>query len=191
MDRDAPPGRLQPEQEEKLRRFVEELQRRGERTNLVGSTLRGEIEKHVEDSLGASGALGEGARVVDLGSGAGFPGIPLAIVRPDLDLVLVEIRERRVHFLRHIVRTLGLGCRVDRRRIEEPEAQRFDVALLRAVAEPRESIRMALEWVVPGGEIWVWAGPGIEIAGASAIALGPRGRILRVPEARVPRGTHG
>lgn len=181
--------RWSPDQEEKLRLFAEELRLRGERTNLVGSTSSEDIQRHIDDSLAAAGALDHSARVVDLGSGAGFPGIPLAIVRPDLDLVLVEIRERRAHFLRHIARTLGLGCRIERRRIEDPTEKRFDAALLRAVAEPRESIRMALDWVRPGGEVWVWAGAGVEITGASAISLGARGRILRVSAASVPRGT--
>jgi 16S rRNA (guanine527-N7)-methyltransferase len=185
----APGGRWSPDQEEKLRRFAEELRLRGERTNLVGSTSARDVQRHIDDSLAAAGALDRSARVVDLGSGAGFPGIPLSIVRPDLELVLVEIRERRVHFLRHIARTLDLGCRIERRRIEDPPERRFDVALLRAVAEPRESVRLALEWVLPGGEIWVWAGDGVEITGSSAVPLGARGRILRVPAAVVPRGT--
>ena len=63
------------------------------------------MRRHVEDSLAAADCLPEGSEIVDLGSGAGFPGVPLALSRPDLRVTLVEIRERRVNFLRHVVRT--------------------------------------------------------------------------------------
>src|SRR5262249_18479377 len=119
--------------------FLAALRQWGPRTNLVGSLDDAALTRHVEDSLAAAEHLPHSARVVDLGSGAGFPGIPLAIARPDLDLTLVEIRERRVHFLRHVVRQLELGCRIERRRIEEPLLPPFEFALLRAVAPPEES----------------------------------------------------
>jgi 16S rRNA (guanine527-N7)-methyltransferase len=154
--------------------------------NLVGSIDPGALQRHVSDSLAAAPLLPRGARAVDLGSGAGFPGIPLGIVRPDLDLTLVEIRERRVNFLRHVVRVLGLSCRVERRRIEEPPAEPFDYALLRAVAEPVLARAMAVPWVSASGEIWIWAGSGVRtdrVFLEPPVPLASGGSILRFSRA--------
>ena len=94
-----------------------------------------------------------------------------------------EIRERRVHFLRHVVRRLDLGCVIERRKIEEPLVPRFDFALLRAVAPPELSLELARPWVVPAGEVWIWAGPGAESppgVRVERIALDSGGQILRL-----------
>jgi 16S rRNA (guanine527-N7)-methyltransferase len=169
--------------QEAIGRFLAELRQWAPRTNLVGSTEAAALERHVSDSLAAADWLPPSARVVDLGSGAGFPGIPLAIARPDLDLTLVEIRERRVHFLRHVTRSLQLACSIERRRIEEPLSDRFDYALLRAVAEPVVSARLAGPWLKERGEAWIWSGPELSrspqpILGSIALASG--GQILRI-----------
>ena len=165
---------------DKLAQYLEELRIWASRTNLVGSTEDAALRRHVDDSLAAATYLPDGSRVVDLGSGAGFPGIPLAIQRPDLDLLLVEIRERRVHFLRHVVRSLGLGCEIRRQRIESAPPARFAFVLLRAVAPPEISMTLAQPWVEPDGEIWIWAGSrGAAPEPSSMIELASGGRILR------------
>ena len=142
---------------ELLDRFLEELQGWGEHMNLVGSLAPEALRVHIEDSLAAAPHLSEGARVVDLGSGAGFPGLPLAIARPDLRIALVEIRERRVSFLRHVVRTLDLGCEVLRVRIEDPPELPYDFALLRALAPPSEALPRAWPWIHDRGQVWIWS----------------------------------
>ena len=150
--------------------------------NLVGSTADEALRNHVEDSLSAAADLRDGARVVDLGSGAGFPGVPIAIARPDLAIVLVEIRERRVHFLRHVVRELELGAEVLRGSIDDAPDTGFDVALVRALAPPERALAMASPWIVSSGEIWIWTKvsipAGFEEVGA--VSLGERGRIAKV-----------
>jgi 16S rRNA (guanine527-N7)-methyltransferase len=196
-----PPPRgpeLSEDLERRLSRYAEELAAWGSRTNLVGSTAPEAIRLHVEEALAAVPALPQGALVADLGSGAGLPGLPIAIARPDLRVTLVEIRERRVHFLRHVARSLPVDCRILRLRIEDPPpGAAFDVALLRAVAGPLDSLRMGRPWVREGGEIWTWTRarlgdlPPEMRAGASEIPLGERGRILRVAASHVPRGTPG
>jgi 16S rRNA (guanine527-N7)-methyltransferase len=170
-----------------IQQYLAELRAWAPRTNLVGSIAPEALSRHVLDSLAAREHLSSGARVVDLGSGAGFPGIPLAIARPDLDLVLVEIRERRVHFLRHVVRRLGLRCRIERRRIEELPDEPFDFALLRAVAKPPVALAMATGWVHSDGEIWIWSGgsdrDGLPPA-LGGLALPSGGEILRIRRPR-------
>ena len=173
----------------KIAEFLRELARWGDRMNLVGSTDPAAMARHVEDSLAAVPHLGAGARVVDLGSGAGFPGLPIAIARRDLRLTLVEIREKRIAFLRHVVRTLELDVEIRRESIEAPPDARFDVALLRAVAPPERSLELARPWVNDAGQVWIWVGSGVELPGARAIALTSGGAILRTPAAAISRGT--
>ena len=174
--------------EARLDRYVEEIQRLGRRLNLVGSLEAEDIRVHVSDSLAGSPALPAGARVVDLGSGAGFPGIPLAIARADVDFTLVEIRERRVHFLRHAVRACGLSCRVIRQKIESP-SERFDIALARAVAAPAVVLRMAAPWLVAAGELWLWTRETDQSLGVPVLRsieiTSDRGRILCVAAAEI------
>jgi 16S rRNA (guanine527-N7)-methyltransferase len=172
-----------------LARFAEELTRWGARMNLVGSTEPAALARHFSDSLAGAAHLPQAARVVDLGSGAGFPGIPLAIARPDLDLTLVERREKRLSFLRHAVRELGLRAEVRAASIESAPGTPFAFALLRAVARPEQSARLALPWVHERGEIWIWAGAADRIPGASEIPLASGGHILRIRAHEFSRGT--
>ncbi len=175
-----------------LATYLEELRRWGARTNLVGSTERDALEIHVGDALAAAQHLPPGARVVDLGTGAGLPGIPLALARADVHFTLVDIRERRIHFLRHVVRRLGLDCEVRRARIEEPPGEPFDLALVRALAPPREAVPRARPWVSGEGEVWLWTTePSAQLPWPprAEIPLGARGAILRIPALAVPRGT--
>ncbi len=177
-----------------LERYLEELRRWGSRVNLVGSTEPADLLLHVEDARAAAAAIPRAARVVDLGSGAGLPGIPLAIERPDLRMTLVEVRERRVHFLRHVVRTLSLDIEVEHVDFREPPAAPFDHALARAVARMHEILPIAASWVEPEGEVWVWTRLSPTEAGvpdAAVLPLAPgRGSILRVVGASaVSRGT--
>jgi len=169
--------------------FSSELARWGARMNLVGSTDSDAIRRHVEDSLAAAAHLPPEAAVVDLGSGAGFPGIPLAIARPDLRLTLVEIREKRVAFLRHVARELALSIEIRPTSIETPSGPDFDFALLRAVARPERSLQLGLAWVNASGEVWIWSGPAAQLSGADEIPLESGGRILRIRAADLSRGT--
>jgi len=172
-----------------LAAYARELARWGERMNLVGSTDPGAIARHIEDALDAVAALPQGASVVDLGSGAGFPGLPIALARRDLAVTLVEIREKRLAFLRHVVRELAPHVEVLARSIEDEPPRAFDFALLRAVARPARSLELALPWVWPSGEVWIWSGPSDDLPGARHLALRSGGRILRLPAADFSRGT--
>jgi 16S rRNA (guanine527-N7)-methyltransferase len=180
------------EGEARLERFLREIEGWGKRVNLVGSVARSELAVHVSDSLAAAAQVPRGASVVDLGSGAGFPGIPLAIARPDLRVTLVEAREKKAHFLRHAVRVLELAAEVRWERFEERAPASFDVVCVRAVGPAGKVLPAAAGWAGPEGEIWLWTRLGAEEAPVrprAAVELGERGRILRFAASEFPRGT--
>ncbi|MFI9008642.1 16S rRNA (guanine(527)-N(7))-methyltransferase RsmG [Actinosynnema sp. NPDC053489] len=114
-------------------------------------------ERHVLNSAVVAELFPEGARVVDVGSGAGLPGIPLAIARPDLDLTLLEPMARRVAWLTECVDALGLEVTVVRGRAEEgPVRERLsdsDVVTARAVAPLERLTRWCLPLLRPGGRL--------------------------------------
>ncbi len=116
--------------------YVAVLATRGVEWGLMGPREVPRLwERHVLNSAAISGLVPEGSTVVDVGSGAGLPGIPLAILRPDLDIVLLEPLLRRADFLTGTVEELGLGdrVRVVRGRAEEHK-KTYDVVTCRAVA---------------------------------------------------------
>src|SRR5438093_9176422 len=91
--------------------YAGELRRWNERVNLTAITDEAAIvSRHFLDSLRCALSWGEPPlRLVDVGAGAGFPGLPLKILRPEIELMLVESVEKKAAFLRHIVATLGLN----------------------------------------------------------------------------------
>lgn len=106
-------------------------------------------ERHILNCAVVGELIGEGASVVDIGSGAGLPGIPLALARPDLRIVLVEPLLRRTVFLKEFIDAAGLEITVVRGRAEQPgvirEAGGADVVTSRAVAP----LAKLAEWSVP------------------------------------------
>ena len=121
------------------------------------------VENLLLDSLLFLRVLPAGiATLADLGSGAGLPGVPLKIVRPGIDVTLIESRERRASFLRAVVRDLGLdGMRVVNGRAEslvEEGGPRFDAVVMRCAGDPTEMIPLAAQLVAPGGLV-VASGP--------------------------------
>ena len=120
-------------------RYVEILSTAGLERGLMGPRERPRLwDRHVLNSTAASGSLGDGESVVDIGSGAGLPGIPLALARPDLRVTLVEPLLRRVTFLEEVVEELELDIHILRGRAEEKDvieqAGDADVVISRAVA---------------------------------------------------------
>ncbi|HBD21324.1 MAG TPA: 16S rRNA (guanine(527)-N(7))-methyltransferase RsmG [Dietzia sp.] len=120
-------------------RYVDFLATAGLERGLMGPRERPRLwDRHVLNSAAAESQLAQGESVVDIGSGAGLPGIPLALARPDLTITLVEPLLRRVTFLEEIIAELGIDVRVIRGRAEEKpviiEAGEADVVTSRAVA---------------------------------------------------------
>jgi 16S rRNA (guanine527-N7)-methyltransferase len=95
---------------ELFRRYLAELASWSARVNLLAACSEQEmIERHLLDSLAATRCLRGGEAVADFGAGAGFPGIPIAIVEPRIRIHLIESRRKRCSFLRHVVRTLRIA----------------------------------------------------------------------------------
>ena len=123
---------------ELARRYTEALATDGVVRGLIGPREPARLwTRHVLNSAAIAELIENGSSVVDIGSGAGLPGIPLAIARPDLQVTLVEPLERRTRFLLEMVESLGLlHCRVVRGRAEDVVAEcgNADVVTSRAVA---------------------------------------------------------
>jgi 16S rRNA (guanine527-N7)-methyltransferase len=136
--------------------FLRELWLWGEVTNLTGKLSEDELAFHcLESALGAS-LLAPGEGVLDIGSGAGFPGIPLAIW--GIRVTLLEPRERRSAFLRHLVRTLagpGLNAGVRADRVEKLSAPEFDSATVRAVGDLGAAVGEA-KFLKSKGKLLIW-----------------------------------
>ena len=121
---------------ESIQRYVDILLDRGISWGLIGPREGDRLwDRHVLNSVAISPLIPEGAGVVDVGSGAGLPGIPLAILRPDVSVTLLDSLARRSEFLRLAVDELELADRVSvvRARAEELRGQ-YDVVVSRAVA---------------------------------------------------------
>ena len=124
-------------------------------------------DRHVLNSVALAEAVPQGARVVDVGSGAGLPGIPLGLARPDLRLTLVEPMARRVEFLQDVVTALGAPWQVVRGRAEERSVVRavgpVDVVTARAVAPLPRLVGWCRGLLAPGSQL-------IALVGARAAA---------------------
>ena len=147
----------------RLGRFCGILLEWNKRVNLTGAqSLEVLLAEHLPDSFVAARLIPENACVVDIGSGGGLPGIPLAILRPDCRFDLVEPRGRRVAFLNTACRMCE--CRntgVTQARSEELKSRSYDVAMSRATFAPEEWLRLGRELVGAHGKVLVLSTSGI------------------------------
>jgi 16S rRNA (guanine527-N7)-methyltransferase len=140
------------------RRYAELLAGAGVERGLLGPREADRVwDRHLLNSAAIGELLEPGERVIDIGSGAGLPGIPLAIARPDLDIVLLEPLLRRSEFLTEAVAELGLAVEVVRGRAEEPWVrEQFgarDVAVSRAVAPLGKLTKWSMPLLRAGGRM--------------------------------------
>ena len=148
--------RLTPEQFSQVETLVDLLAKENERQNLVSrETLSQVWARHVVDSLQLSPFLGEtSSSGIDLGSGAGFPGLVLAIARPEIKFDLVDSRRLRVEWLTSAIAALQLrNCRAIQSKVERWEGQ-YDVITARAFA-PLERLVAVSEHLAHGSSLWV------------------------------------
>lgn len=175
---------LRGEQVDALGRLLTSLLQWNQKINLTSITDPDEIiEKHFLDSLAAAAAIPAGPRrVVDVGSGPGFPGLLIAFARPDVKVTTVESIHKKVAFTRQAARDLGLANLTARaERLEQIVAgpDRFDVAVSRATFEPSEWLGRALPLLAPSplGPAEVHA---MTVAAAPALAPPPELSLDRV-----------
>jgi 16S rRNA (guanine527-N7)-methyltransferase len=139
-------------------RYAEMLAGAGVERGLLGPHEVDRLwERHLLNSAVVNELLDAGDRVVDIGSGAGLPGLPLAIARPDLQIVLLEPLLRRSDFLREVVSELSLPVEVVRGRAEEPwvreQIGEKDAAVSRAVASLDKLTKWSMPLLRPDGRM--------------------------------------
>ncbi|MEE6271996.1 16S rRNA (guanine(527)-N(7))-methyltransferase RsmG [Georgenia wangjunii] len=137
-------------------RFAEMLEAEGELRGLIGPREVPRLwSRHIVNSAAVVPFVPEQCSVADVGSGAGFPGVVLALMRPDSEVHLVEPMERRVTWLLDVVAELDLdNVTVHRVRAEELHKRaRFDVVSARAVAAMDKLARWTMPLVAPGGAL--------------------------------------
>jgi 16S rRNA (guanine527-N7)-methyltransferase len=154
---------LATESEGRVSRFCEVLLEWNKRVNLTGAQSFDDLlAEHLPDSFVAAQLVPPDASVVDIGSGGGLPGIPLAILRPDCHVTLVEPRGRRVAFLNTAARTCE--CRnvsIVQVRSEELGSHGYDLAMSRATFAPDRWVEVGTELIGAGGHVLVFSTAGI------------------------------
>ncbi len=184
--------RLTGEQLDRFQRYLELLLDWNERLNLTAITEPAQVaEKHFLDSISllAFCPLKEGARLIDVGTGAGFPGVPVKILRPDIRLTLLDGSNKRLAFLTELCAALGLPAETVHKRAEEAGRlpafrEQFDVATARAVAPLPVLAEYCLPLVKMKGFFWAMKGPGAE---EELTAAGPALALLGGERAQVHR----
>lgn len=169
------------------RQYAELLGSVGVERGLLGPREAARVwDRHLVNSVVLAELLPTGGSVLDVGSGAGLPGIPVAIARPELTVTLVEPMQRRTTFLEECVAQLSLAnVRVVRARAEELAGEVIvDVVIARAVAPLERLLGLTLPLVRPGGRVLAVKGDrvGEELAALGLSATGGRqkpGRALR------------
>ena len=150
--------RLNETQVEAFDLYLRELLKWNEKINLTAiRSEKGIVLKHFLDSLSVFPYLSKTASLLDIGSGAGFPGIPLKIVHPSLEITLIDSVRKKIDFQRHVIRMLGLkGMEAIHGRIQDKEilqsmTGRFDAVISRAFSDLQTLRLLAFPFLKKGG----------------------------------------
>ena len=165
--------------------YLSLLHRWNARVNLTA--IRDEdgiLSRHFVESIACAGALPHGiATLLDFGSGAGFPGIPIALCRPEIAVTLAESQGKKAAFLQEAVRVLGISATIYPHRAESLTAQ-FDCVTLRAVDRMPQAVEAAARLVAPGG----WLAVMTSHAGLASIQASAGGSFCWEAESPLPGG---
>lgn len=182
-----------------FQRYMELLVEWNQKMNLTAITdPEGVTVKHFYDSLLLlkTVELPEGASLIDVGTGAGFPGIPVAIARPDVKLTLLDSLNKRLVFLAEVCRELGIEAEIRHARAEEGGRQKelreqFDFATARAVAGMNVLSEYCIPFVKKGGAFIAMKGPdGEEEAKAATCGIGTLGgKTEKIAHFELPDGS--
>ena len=146
------------ESQEKALRYGQILETWGIERGLIGPRERERIwDRHIANCLPITELIPQGASVLDIGSGAGLPGIVIALARPDLKVTLLEPIPRRIEFLTGVVSELGLDIKIEKGKAESFKGA-FDIVTGRAVAPLPKFVELTWHLVKPGGAILAMKG---------------------------------
>ncbi len=139
--------------------YAELLEKWSRRHNLVSYTGREElVTRHLLDSMAAAPLMGDRGRLLDVGSGAGLPGVPLLAACPGFSGVLLEPRQKRWAFLKLLIRELGLDAEAERARFQDLKNDRpWNAVTVRAVGHQREILDWAGSRLAADGAVFLWA----------------------------------
>jgi 16S rRNA (guanine527-N7)-methyltransferase len=177
--------------------YLRELLKWNQRINLTAiRSEKGIILKHFLDSLSACPYLSRPSSLLDIGSGAGFPGIPLKMVNPFLEVTLIDSTRKKVDFQRHIIRTLGLRAieaihsRVQDKDVLQSLGGRFDFVISRAFADLQTLLMVSFPFLKKEGIVLVMKGEmdRVEIRSLSKIE-GTRYRLQKTVSLILPGST--
>lgn len=143
-----------------------QLEKWNKRTNLTAITGPSAMaRKHFLDAIAIQPFVHQGRTILDLGSGGGFPGLPLKLLHENMDMVLVDASRKKVNFLKHVIRLLGTGGieaihgRVESFHQDPDFAGRFDAVLARGFAGLSSLASLASPLLQPKGTIYALKGP--------------------------------
>lgn len=177
---------LAPAHESTLRTFSEAV--KASPHNLVSRRAREELwERHVLESVAFAAMLPRDATLLDVGSGGGFPGVVIAVVRPDIDVTLLEASAKKVAFLTSIAGSLGIDFKVLHGRAEDIRqaqgADRFTVVTARAVAPLPRLLGWTMPFLAPGGLLYAIKGATWEdeLSAAASELVRWRGEVVATP----------
>lgn len=183
---------------ERVRQFAHDLGTRGEELGLIGPDEAPRLwSRHILNcallapEIPTTGLTGGRTTVADVGSGAGLPGLVLAMIRPDIDVTLIEPLERRTRWLTEQVESLGLtNVTVFTGRAEEfTPTKSFDVVTARAVKALKGLIPLLVPLVAPGGKLALLKGQRIDIEIDEASTIVSRHKLSSVKSETLGVGT--
>ena len=140
---------------DKARAFAQKLANDSDDLGLLGPRELDKLwSRHILNSAVVAETVNPGDHVADVGSGAGLPGIPMAITLPEANFVLIEPMERRSNWMLEVIEELGLtNVEVRRARAEEVLDLKFDIVTARAVAALDKLLRLTVHLLKPGGSL--------------------------------------
>lgn len=181
---------------EKFYLYMQMLLEWNEKINLTAIIEPEEIiTKHFVDCLTISSETPQNGKVIDIGTGAGFPGIPLKIIREDIEILLIDSLNKRINFLNEIINKLGLKniqaihCRAEEAGQMVQYREKFDMATSRAVANMNTLAEYLLPFVKLEGKAIFMKGNNIdeEIKGSTKAISILGGKIRDIREIKLPR----
>ena len=173
-----------PHAESELHAYAQWLITAGVERGIIGPREADRVwDRHISNCAAMAELLPQDSHIVDIGSGAGLPGLVLAIVRPDVKVTLIEPLQRRCDFLNEVIADLKIADRVNvvRGRAQDSKGINADVVTARAVAPLAKLLTWALPLTRKGGEVLAMKGASAEqeIIAAESVLAGRKAQILR------------